>query len=180
MDLSSHNSFLKVVEDSWAQPCSGSAQFILASKLKLLKLNLKTWNKEVYGHYKNHIVEAEPQVLAKELAFESNPSDSFLRDLNLAKSSLHNWLKAKSTHWKQRAKVKWLQDGDRNTKFFHLSAKSKGICNRIDKINVECTIYEDDNQIKDQAASFSNVFQADTVIPDEDLFLLEGPSISEE
>ena len=79
------------------------------------------------------------------------------------------------------AKVKWLQDGDRNTKFFHLSAKSKGICNRIDKINVECTIYEDDNQIKDQAASFfSNVFQADTVIPDEDLFLLEGPSISEE
>ena len=37
----SHDSFPKVVEDSWASPSSGTPQFILANKLKILKLNRK-------------------------------------------------------------------------------------------------------------------------------------------
>lgn len=127
-----------------ASPYRGSPQFILASKLKILKLNLKIWSKDVFVHFKNHIAEAESIVLAKEVTFETQPSDPLLRDLNLAKASLHNWLYAKSTHWKQRAKVKWLQDGDRNTKFFRLSAEAKSICNCIDKISVDGNLYEDD------------------------------------
>ena len=67
----SHDSFSKVVEDSWAPPCRGSPQFILASKLKILKLNLKIWSKDVFGHFKNHIAEAESIVMAKEVAFEA-------------------------------------------------------------------------------------------------------------
>lgn len=69
-------------------------------------------------------------------AFDSNPSDAILLDPNSDKSSLHNWLKAEFVHWKQRSKISHLQDGDRNTKFFHLSAKSTGIINRIDRILV--------------------------------------------
>ena len=176
----SHKSFFKVVEDSWASPCYGSPQFILASKLKILKLNLKTWSKEVFGHFKIHVSEAEALVLVKEAAFEEQPSDNLLRALNQAKASLHNWLNMESTHWKQRAKVKWLQDGDRNTKFFHLSTKAKGIKNHIDKVKVDGILYEEGNQIKDQATSFfSSLFQEDQVIPEEDLFHLAGPSVSE-
>ena len=95
-----HESFFKVVEDSWASPYSGFPQFILASKLKILKLNLKSWSKEVFGHFKSHIAEAESLVLEKEAAFEAQPCDSLLRDLNQAKASLHNWLNVESTHWK--------------------------------------------------------------------------------
>eukprot|EP00268_Persea_americana_P061729 TRINITY_DN7830_c0_g1_i4.p1 TRINITY_DN7830_c0_g1~~TRINITY_DN7830_c0_g1_i4.p1 ORF type:complete len:367 (+),score=53.05 TRINITY_DN7830_c0_g1_i4:1557-2657(+) len=137
----SREAFSEVMEDSWATPYSGSPQFILAGKLKILKLNLKSWSREVYGHFKKHIAEAESRVLVKETAFEAQPSDSLFRELAQAKASLHNWLNAESTHWKQRAKVKWLSEGDRNTKFFHLSAKAKGIRNRIDQITVDGTLF---------------------------------------
>ena len=85
-----HECFSKVVEDSWASPCYGSPQIILASKLKILKRNLKTWSKEVFGHFKIRILEAEALVLAKEATFEEQPSDYILKDLNQAKASLHN------------------------------------------------------------------------------------------
>lgn len=86
----SHISFNKVVEDSWASPCSGTPQFILVTKLKTLKLNLKSWSKDVYGHFKNHIAEVESLVLSKEIAFETQPSDSLFKDLIQAKAPLHN------------------------------------------------------------------------------------------
>ena len=68
-----------------------------------------------------------------------------------------------------------------NTRFFHLLAKAKGNRNRIDKIMVDGTLFEDGNLIKEQASSFfSNLFQAAPVIPDEDIFNLAGPSVIEE
>lgn len=39
--------------------------------------------------------------------------------------------------WKQRAKVHWLQHGDRNTRFFHLSASQRQKRNRIDYVEDE-------------------------------------------
>ena len=45
---------------------------------------------------------------------------------------------------------------------------------------VEDNLYKDGNQIKDQASSFfSNLFQADSVIPDEGPFLMAVPTVSE-
>lgn len=93
-----HPSFLKVVEDSWATPCTGTPQFILAQKLKILKFNLKAWNKGVFGQQKVKNVEAEKTVTDIQIIFYSTPCDPTLSDLNSAKSSLHNWLNVESTH----------------------------------------------------------------------------------
>lgn len=45
----SHDSFLKVVETNWAITGSGNLKFVLVHKLKILKSNLKVWNKEAFG-----------------------------------------------------------------------------------------------------------------------------------
>ncbi|MCI51633.1 hypothetical protein A2U01_0072877, partial [Trifolium medium] len=47
------------------------------------------------------------------------------------------------TYWRQRAKMHWLQQGDLNTKFFHVSASIKSKAKRIEKLinstNLEVT-----------------------------------------
>ena len=89
--LLSHDSFLNVVETSWATCCSGNSHFGLAYKLKTLKQNLKVWNKEIFGHLKIRISEADQAVLDGQQALDANPSKANLLELKAAKSSLHNW-----------------------------------------------------------------------------------------
>ncbi|XXG88202.1 hypothetical protein AAC387_Pa12g0446 [Persea americana] len=143
----SHNSFKSLVEQSWSIPISGNPQFI-AQKMKVLKGNLKVWNLETFGQLKRNIEDVEKDVLQVQLAYDSHPSAQLLLDLNLAKLALHNWLNTESTHWKQKAKLIWLQDGDRNTRFFHQTAKSRSILNRINKITVDGTIFEEEEDIR--------------------------------
>lgn len=127
---------------------------------------MKSWNKEVFGQLKQKIIDKEKQVLEAQSEYDSNPSDPLLLALNFSKASLHNWLKAESIHWKQKSKIRWLKDGDRNTKFFHLSAKSRSTINRIDKISVDGIIIEDAEQIRIEASSvFSNLIQSSPSVP---------------
>lgn len=114
-----------------------------------------------------------------QIAFDANPSDSLLLALNSGKSNLHNWLNAEAAHWKLKSGINWLQDGDRNTKFFHLSAKSRSLQNSIDIISVG----EDEEQIKDQACNYFSYLmhsRSSISIPDEGLFNMEGPSVTAE
>lgn len=125
----------------------------------------------MFVQVKVRIAEAEKAILDCQQALDVAPSESSLLEPNRAKSSLHNWLKIESDLWKQRSKIRWLQDGDRNTKFFHQSAKSKGVLNRIDKISINDSTFSDEGQIRDQAMLFfSNWLQSPPTTPSEYLF----------
>lgn len=137
----SHDFFAIVVENSWAITCSGNPPFVLAQKLKLLKQNLKVWNRDIFGQLKVRISEADSSVLSYQQTHDADPSKEKHLELNTAKTALHNWLKAEPDFWNQRSKISWLQDGDRNTKFFHQSAKFRGIFNHIDSILVDNSEY---------------------------------------
>lgn len=39
--------------------------------------------------------------------------------------------------WKQKSRVTWLNNGDKNTKFFHASVMQRRACNRISGIEVD-------------------------------------------
>ena len=122
----SHASFISLVNNNWAIPCSGTPRY-LAQKLKILKSKLKIWNYEVFGQLKHYIADAKKLVVEAQTLYDSNPSKPPLLALNSSKSSLHNWLKAESVYWKQKSKIRWLKDGDRNTEFFHLSAITRSM-----------------------------------------------------
>lgn len=64
----------------------------------------------------------------------SELNDSIEENLYL---NLLEWLTRTEILWKQKPRELWLKEGDRNTKFFHLSTIIKRWQNNIDAIKSE-------------------------------------------
>ncbi|XP_026450615.1 uncharacterized protein LOC113350699 [Papaver somniferum] len=54
-----HPGFMKIVEDSWAEPIQGDPTYVFMQKLKRLKVILKEWNWKIFGNIQVKIQEAE-------------------------------------------------------------------------------------------------------------------------
>lgn len=49
--------------------------------------------------------------------------------------------------WRQKARIKWLQEGDYNTKFFQSSTDTQRITNRILAVNINRSLFKDRSRI---------------------------------
>ncbi|KAK4258521.1 hypothetical protein QN277_004963 [Acacia crassicarpa] len=101
--------------------------------LALLKFQLELipWNRNVFGY-----LEKEKSIVLARLkgiqSSSSYPYSHFLCDLEKQlQEKLDYLIKLDEIKWFQKSKVKWINDGDRNTRFYHLSSKMKCRRNRI-------------------------------------------------
>ncbi|XP_065628619.1 uncharacterized protein LOC136067152 [Quercus suber] len=127
----------------------GSPSFILANKLKMLKLDLKRWNVEEFGN-----IGLRVQNLWKDLnVLEVIEEDRVLSaEESLEKDRIHGELE-KSTLleeicWRQKSRALFLKEGDMNTKFFHCIANSHRRSNTIDRLLVDGELYIDEGIIE--------------------------------
>ena len=56
--------------------------------------------------------------------------------------------------WRQKSRALWLQERDKNSKFFHRLANSHRIANSIAKLSIDGNMSYNQNDIKDHIASF--------------------------
>ena len=62
--------------------------------------------------------------------------------------------------WRQKSKVKWLNEGDRNSKFFHFLANGRRRSNYVGEIVIDGVRTTDPKMVKDGVRSlFKNQFQ---------------------
>ena len=132
--------FKNVVFSSWNQPLQGFGMFKLATKLKRLKGVLRVWNKEKFGNVISNLQEAEKQVKRLEEIFDSSGSNSDLIRLNEAKAIHLRSMAEEETFWQQKARMKWLQESDQNTKLFYNSVVVK-------HVHLSITCIKNDNGI---------------------------------
>ncbi|XP_042519177.1 uncharacterized protein LOC122092947 [Macadamia integrifolia] len=99
-----------------------------------------------------------------QLDIEANGLDdhSFAREAN-AKTSLIKALDLHEKLWAEKAKIRWMKQGDRNSKFFHLSAKMRRIRNTIRCLKKQDgTIVEGREQLGDYIVQFFEDFHKAT------------------
>jgi hypothetical protein len=100
--------------------------FILTKKLKILKDQLKCWNKEVFGNVHAFVKEAENNLADIQSQIQLHGFTDMLRDSELrAQAKLDDALQRQDWFWHEKSKVNWHVEGDRNTSYFHRVAKIK-------------------------------------------------------
>ncbi|XP_060210567.1 uncharacterized protein LOC132637503 [Lycium barbarum] len=81
--------------------------------------------KNTYGNIFQQIATIEATIKVKELQFETNASRENRMLLHQAQAELTKFLHLEEEYWKQKAGMKWFNDGDINTKFFHSYVRGK-------------------------------------------------------
>ncbi|RVW43464.1 Transposon TX1 uncharacterized 149 kDa protein [Vitis vinifera] len=98
----------------------GRASFRLASKLKLLKQRIKTWNRELKLSRKKE-----------------------------AKDAFQKWVLLEEVHWRQKSRELWLKEGDRNTGYFHRMANAHRRNNSLDRIMINGEWLTEDQEVRE-------------------------------
>ncbi|XP_071940009.1 uncharacterized protein [Coffea arabica] len=120
-----HEEFLGVVKQSWEQECEGPPLHVLCSKLQRLRRSIQAWNKERVGNFSDNVRKAEAEVARLDQCMLGGGSENDQLQLHQAQARLSRALAMEEALWKQRSRVKWLQLGDRNTRFFYSVVKQR-------------------------------------------------------
>ncbi|KAL2235289.1 UNVERIFIED_CONTAM: hypothetical protein Sindi_1261100 [Sesamum indicum] len=94
----------------------------------------KRWNKDNFGNIFSLVDQAKAAANEAEKQFDRLPSEANLINLNRQSAALVHALNLKSEFWRQKSNCKWLEAGERNTKFFHASVKKKRLKSRISRV----------------------------------------------
>lgn len=135
----------------------------------MLKAELRSWNKNVFGNVNQLVKEAEANLHDIQHQIQTNGhNDSIIQQENQAQLNLQKALYIEETFWHERSKVKWHLEGDRNTAYFHRVTKIRHTTNLITSIKDGENIITDQNLIANHAVNFyKSLFCTNIVLHDQ-------------
>ncbi|XP_027156634.1 uncharacterized protein LOC113758125 [Coffea eugenioides] len=113
---------------------------VLAAKLRHVKVALRSWSREAFGDIFKSVKVAEQRAANAKLRYDADLSEANLVLFHEAQAQLRRSHGLEHMFWQQKTRVKWLKDGDRNSKYFHsvvAERRSKLIIHRIKASNGE-------------------------------------------
>uniref|UniRef100_A0A2N9FUW6 Reverse transcriptase domain-containing protein n=1 Tax=Fagus sylvatica TaxID=28930 RepID=A0A2N9FUW6_FAGSY len=168
---------------------SGNASFVLANKMKALKGDIKKWNEDEFGHVtmKKNMMMVDLRELDKvEELRPLSVDEKSKKEITIVK--LDKLFLMEEISWRQKSQALWLQEGDKNSKFFHRLANSHRIANSIAKLSIDGNMSYNQDEIRDHIAFFYEHLYMETdysqplldgirfsALSDEDAMWLERP-----
>ena len=152
----SDNSFKKIVQESWSSnQQSGWGGYVLKEKIKSLKQKLKAWNKEQFGNTFKRYKKIEEELNK----LETNTGDRHLTPNEMmTRKQLQEdlWRAAQSQEslLRQKARSKWIKEGDCNTRYFHLMMNASRRNNSLRGVWINGAWSEEPARVKEEVRSF--------------------------
>lgn len=148
-----HTDFEEFINAKW----EGETDADLVQKLAGITPCCERWNKEVFGG----LFAKKRRLLARLSSIQKAQdrySNYFLKNLSCElEEGLCQLLIMEEQYWRQKSRVKWLQVGDRNSAFFHLSTLIRRRKNKMEGILNQNGLWVDSKQeVQDVAVQYFN------------------------
>jgi hypothetical protein len=115
----------------------------LEKKLKGLSGALSVWGRDTFGSVRRELKQLRQQLAELRAApARVGPSHQELKVVERLVELQHR----EEIMWRQRSRVQWLAEGDRNTRFFHMRASRRKKKNRISRLKRSDGSYTEDQQ----------------------------------
>lgn len=120
-----HSEFKNFLHRNW------STQGNIKAELGVLEPKLIRWNEDVFGHIRQKKNKLMRRIEGIQRATQIN-DNSFLQQLEFElRNELAEVLNQEEILWFQKSRTKWLNDGDRNTTYYHTKTTIRRRQNRV-------------------------------------------------
>nr|XP_027100870.1 uncharacterized protein LOC113719906 [Coffea arabica] len=146
----------EVVEQAWNKEEHGSKMFKVTRKIRNCRIELLKWRNKVQSNSRSKINDLK-QELDRVRNSDSDKRNGEVREL---KKQLAEAYKEEEIFWSQKARISWLREGDKNTKYFHSYVKGRRVSNNLSKIQREDGSWtnNEDEVVTEIAVYFKELF----------------------
>ncbi|XP_013595187.1 PREDICTED: uncharacterized protein LOC106303476 [Brassica oleracea var. oleracea] len=130
--VSTHSEFLARLQASWSQSVgTGSKLFLLGQRLKLAKECCRSLNREGFGNIQQRTKDALVELERIQNALLTVPTPELVTEESQAREVWSFFASAQENFFKLKSRIRWLKEGDSNTRFFHRAVMNRQSWNAI-------------------------------------------------
>ncbi|XP_042509185.1 uncharacterized protein LOC122084826 [Macadamia integrifolia] len=140
-----NDQFISVAEEAWKTQIVGDPIVVLAQKLKQVKENLKVWGRATFPNLNDEVDKAKLKLKKVQDMIEvAGMNDELFNREADAKTVLLKVNQMYEKLWAEKAKLRWMKNGDCNSKIFHLSVKLRRVLEEEDVAGLEIALSGDE------------------------------------
>ncbi|KAF3783207.1 putative ribonuclease H protein [Nymphaea thermarum] len=137
----------RIVAEAWSRSDLGCPLIRVTSKLERVRKDLSRWYKHQVGDVALRINGLKQSLENIQIRCEAGDSSAAPVEM-LLRQELSTTLLEEESQWRQKAKIKWLREGDGNTTFFQRVVKGRRVKNQILTMEDGGLEYEDQDMIQ--------------------------------
>ncbi|KAG7561138.1 Reverse transcriptase zinc-binding domain [Arabidopsis thaliana x Arabidopsis arenosa] len=154
--LATHPTFMSCIASAWdKETLVGSKMFLLGEHLSEAKKACRSLNRQGFSNLQQRTSEALASLEDIQSQLLSIPSDSLFRQEHVARKKWDFFAAALESFFRQKSRIRWLKEGDANTRFFHRAVLAHHAKNLIKYLRGDDdSRVENVGQLKDMIVSY--------------------------